>query len=421
MRHLFRCLVAISYIMLHTTVAQAASLPPQASSPVLERVVLIARHGIRSPTHPIAELDARTHRQWQAWPVAPGELTEHGQRDLSLMGMALGQYYREAGVLPAQGCRAGELAVWSDAADRRTLQTGDIMGHAMIPGCPVTPGSLPPGVHDPVFNDLPGQASSTLRQAIMTDLSTALARDRNTRPPSVRLAQEMAQAIIQPAGCTSGLPCYTAPDRAVWSNNAPHLSGGLSQSAEVAENMLLEYAQGMPCAHIGWGHPAMRHAIDTLQPAHTYASQLLRRLPAVAFPRGHILAGMIMDLVTGKAVREPNGDMIAATTPVILFAGHDSTLDMLAAIFGLNWSFADMPDPTGPDTTLGFETWRMPNGQRQVRVVIFHQALDALRMEQFVAIKPDILTLQACHHEQDDRCTMDNFTRIFNDRFKTGN
>ncbi|ARW17783.1 histidine-type phosphatase [Komagataeibacter europaeus] len=415
MSRLFRALVILSCIWLQAVGAQGATPAPPA--PVLERVVLVARHGIRSPTHPIAELDAHTHRQWQAWPVAPGELTEHGQRDLALMGTALGLHYRQAGVLPAHGCGTGEqLAVWSDAADQRTLQTGDIMAHSLIPGCPVTPGSLPPGTHDPVFNDLPMQASPALQHTIMTDLSATLAHDRETRPADVRKAQATAQAVIQPAGCTTGMPCFTQPDRATWHKGAPHLSGGLSQSADVAEDMLLEYAQGMPYTAIGWGYPDMRHVIDTLQPAHNHASRLVRRLPALAFPRGHILAGMIVDLVAGQAVREPNGDMIAATTPVIVFAGHDSTLDMLAAIFGLDWSFADLPDPTGPDTTLGFETWRMPDGQRRVRAVIFHQGMDALRMEQPVTAQPETLPLSACHPGQDGSCALGDFTRTFTKR-----
>ncbi|WP_395370134.1 histidine-type phosphatase [Komagataeibacter diospyri] len=417
MSRLFRDLAILSCIWLQAGSAQAATPASQPAAPILERVVLVARHGIRSPTHPIAELDAHTHRQWQAWPVAPGQLTTHGQRDLALMGAALGQHYRQAGVLPARGCTAGVLAVWSDAADQRTLQTGNIMAHALLPGCPVTPGSLPPGTHDPVFNDLPTQAGPALQHAIMTELSTTLAQDQKTRPANVRQAQAMAQAVVQPAGCsTTDSPCFTQPDRATWHKGAPHLSGGLSQSADVAEDMLLEYAQGMSCADIGWGYPDMRHVIDVLQPAHNHASRLVRRLPVLAFPRGHVLAGMITDLLTGGSVHGPAGDMIAVTTPIILFAGHDSTLDMLAAIFGLDWSFSDLPDPTGPDTTLGFETWRMPDGQRRVRAVIFHQGLDALRTEQSMTAEPETLPLPACHPGQDGSCTLGDFTRTFTER-----
>ncbi|GBR35407.1 phosphoanhydride phosphohydrolase [Komagataeibacter oboediens DSM 11826] len=411
-------LAILSCIMLPVSGTRAATpLPPAPTAgPVTERVVLVARHGIRSPTHPIAELDAHTHRHWQTWPVAPGALTDHGRRDLALMGAALGRYYRQAGVLPTQGCRAGAVAVWSDATDQRTLQTGDIMGHALTPGCPVVTDSLPAGSHDPVFNDLHAYDTPALQQTIMTDLSTALTHDRDGRPADVRLAQATAQAVVQPNGCAMGTPCFTGPDRATWHKNAPRLSGGLSQSADVAEDMLLEYAQGMPDDAIGWGQPDIRHMIDTLMPAHDHASRLMRRLPALAFPRGHVLAAMIMELVAGNAVHEPDGDMIAAGTPVVLFAGHDSTLDMLAAIFGLDWSFADMPDPTGPDTTLGFETWHMPDGQQRVRAVIFHQGLDALRTEQAITAQPDILPLPACQSKTDGSCTLADFTRVFTSR-----
>ena len=417
MSRLFPCSAILSCCIALTLAPACAATPaPPAAGPVLERVVLVARHGIRSPTHTVAELDARTHRHWPTWPVAPGDLTDHGRHDLSVMGTALGRHYRQAGVLPARGCRAGAVAVWSDATDLRTLQSGDIMGHALTPGCPVTMGSLPAGAHDPVFNDLQAHGGPALQHAIMTSLSATLAHDHDSRPAAVRQAQATAQAVVQPDGCAMGTPCFTRPDRATWHRDAPKLSGGLSQSADVAEDMLLEYAQGMPDDAIGWGQPDIRHVIDALMPAHNHASLLVRRLPALAFPRGHVLADMITELVAGRATRTPDGDMIAATAPVVLFAGHDSTLDMLAAIFGLNWSFADLPDPTGPDTTLGFETWRLPGGQRRVRAVIFHQGLDALRTGQAITAEPDILPLPACQSRADGSCTLADFTRVSDSR-----
>ena len=125
---------------------------------------------------------------------------------------------------------------------------------------------------------------------------------------------------------------------------------------------------------------------------------------------------MITSLVSTHAAILPDGSPVAAATRMIVFAGHDTTLDMLAAIFGLDWSFPDLPDPTGPDTTLGFETWRMPDGTRRVRAVIFHQGLEALRKGQAITAQPDTLPLTACHAGQDGRCSLDDFSRIFNAR-----
>ncbi|RFD19667.1 phosphoanhydride phosphohydrolase [Komagataeibacter melaceti] len=409
------CLIACLAALLPSAIPRPASATPAPA--VLERVVLVARHGVRSPTQPLARINAATRRIWPAWPVAPGELTLQGQHDLALMGAALGAHYRQAGLLPpGQACRPGALAIWSDAAAHRTMQTGGIMGQAMLPGCAVTNASLPAGTADPVFNSLPRTPDPTLRAAIMTSLTAELADDQSHYPAEVNRAQALMQDMVYPAGCVAGAPCFTGPDRATWKKNAPHLEGGLSLSAEMAENMLLEYAQGMPPDSIGWGHADMRRTLDAIMPAHTHASRLLRRLPAFALARGHVLAGLMTDLAAGRPVTLPDHSVIAPTTPVILFAGHDTTLDMLAAIFGLDWSFADLPDPTGPDTTLGFETWRQVDGTRMVRAVIFHQGLDALRSGQPGVAQPDVLPLPACQSGPQGQCKLDDFVRVFTAR-----
>ena len=397
-------------------VLPCAAMAADDTRPTLERVVLIARHGIRSPTRPITDLDARTHRTWPAWPVPPGEISAHGRDNLQLMGAALGQHYRQEGLLPQQGCTPMMINVWADSAAHRTMESGAIMGHAMAPDCPVAIASLPAGTHDPVFNSLPDPVSPTLQAAIMTDLRTAIAHDHATRPADVDRALGVLQTVIGPDGCVAGGPCFTAPDSAAWQKNAPHLTGGLQDGAEMAEDMLLEYAQGLPATAIVWGHDTPRRIIDAVTPAHNHTSRLLRRMPVFAFARGHVLARMITNLVSAKAATLPDGNPVTATTRMVVFAGHDTTLDMLAAIFGLDWSFPDLPDPTGPDTTLGFETWRMPDGTRRVRAVIFHQGLEALRNGQAITARPDILPMTACHAGQDGRCSLDDFSRIFNAR-----
>lgn len=393
-----------------------AAMAADDTRPTLERVVLIARHGIRSPTRSITDLDARTHRIWPAWPVPPGEISAHGRDDLTLMAAALGQHYRHEGLLPRQGCTPLMINVWADSAAHRTMESGAIMGHAIAPDCPVPGASLPAGTHDPLFNSLPDPVSPSLQAAIMTDLRMAIAHDRATRPADVVRASGVLQAVINPDGCEAGGPCFTTPDGATWQKNAPRLTGGLQDAAEMAEDMLLEYAQGLPVSAIVWGHDTPPRIIDAVMPAHNHASRLLRRMPVFAFARGHGLARMITSLVSAHAAILPDGSPVAAATRMIVFAGHDTTLDMLAAIFGLDWSFPDLPDPTGPDTTLGFETWRMPDGTRRVRAVIFHQGLEALRKGQAITAQPDILPMTACHAGQDGRCSLDDFSRIFNAR-----
>jgi 4-phytase/acid phosphatase len=131
-----------------------AVLPALASAtPVLERVVLVARHGVRSPTQTVQALDAATGQSWPAWPLGPGELTPHGAKALGRMGEFLHGLYVRKGLLPALGCgAAGAVQVGADGADSRTRLSGDILAHTLAPGCGVVSNHATDGAADPLFN-----------------------------------------------------------------------------------------------------------------------------------------------------------------------------------------------------------------------------------------------------------------------------
>ena len=55
----------------------AADVPAAAADGLRLRVVLL-RHGVRSPTQAPDALAKYADQAWAAWPVPPGQLTEHG-------------------------------------------------------------------------------------------------------------------------------------------------------------------------------------------------------------------------------------------------------------------------------------------------------------------------------------------------------
>jgi len=60
----------------------------------LTRVIMLSRHGVRSPTQGPEELRKLAAREWPTWPVGPGELTAHGERGERI----LGGYFRAAAI-----------------------------------------------------------------------------------------------------------------------------------------------------------------------------------------------------------------------------------------------------------------------------------------------------------------------------------
>ena len=66
---------------------QAISRPleaPIAPEEKLRFVVIVTRHGVRSPTGKIDQLNQYSSQPWPTWTVPPGYLTEHGAKLMTL-------------------------------------------------------------------------------------------------------------------------------------------------------------------------------------------------------------------------------------------------------------------------------------------------------------------------------------------------
>ena len=92
-------------------------------------VVVISRHGIRSPTASQATMNLFTQRPqgFPLWPApadVPGNLSTVGQQNTALLGSWYRDFYAAQGVLPVRGScpAAGAVFVYADL-DERTLQT----------------------------------------------------------------------------------------------------------------------------------------------------------------------------------------------------------------------------------------------------------------------------------------------------------
>ena len=405
------CVALFSVLSVSSAAASEQSAPPPAA--VLKRVVLVARHGIRSPTQKIETLNVKTGRSWSPWPVPPGQLTDHGRADLQLMGDFIRHYYAPfsgLGGAEKQVCpHTSSLFVWADAADTRTRQTGDILAQSMSGGCVSQAHSLAPGQKDPLFNALASGHAYADQHNISAILQAVYRHDEaGALPQDVREAEETLQKLFDPEGCghTPAI-CFTAPARLTWKKGAPHASGGLALSATVSENLLLEYAQGLPATvslPASSSDDSQIALLNIVLPAHNYQSETIRRMPPLAARRGQFLVSAILALLDNKVPPSPAEAVFPQDAKVVVFAGHDTTLDMLSALFGLDWSFKDQPDPTAPDTVLGFELWQMPDGKNQVKFVIFHQSLKQLRETLPVADRadhgqPQVLQSRLCQAE----------------------
>jgi 4-phytase/acid phosphatase len=346
------------------------------ADPVLVKVVMVSRHGVRSPTQTGAALQASTGRAWPAWPVGPGELTDQGKRDLALMGGFLRTRYQAEHLLPKHGCPAGgTVQIWADSSDHRTRESGATLAEAFAPACGVVSAHAPDGDDDPLFD---GAAVCPVQPDAALAAITARAGGDLVGPAADAIVA--ARRVLGPQACKAlDAACLQGPTTLVLGKTEPKLKGPLGLAAALSENVLLEYATGMPADQVAWGAGSAA-TIDALMPAHERSADLMRRTPYIAGHNGFVLARTVLDLLQDRAPGDPHAPPLSPTAQLTMIAGHDTNLSSLSGVFGLDWRLPDQPDSTAPDTTLAFELWRdTGSGALSVRAVVYSQSLAQLR------------------------------------------
>ena len=131
---------------------------PEASGDQLRLVIILSRHGVRSPLETNETMAQYSAQPWPKWDVAPGIQTPHGNKLIAL----LGDYYRARFAkehLLSGDARApdGPLVFVRTDNDQRTIETGRILGKAFVPVGEPDVHALPEGTVDPLFRPFEAQ------------------------------------------------------------------------------------------------------------------------------------------------------------------------------------------------------------------------------------------------------------------------
>ena len=105
----------------------------------LERVVLLYRHGVRTPLPGEIQLNEVSGKPWPTWAQPPSELTPHGATGARLMGRHDRQRLAAAGLFSAKGCPdASQIWFWANT-DQRTIASAKALSDSWPSGRMVLP------------------------------------------------------------------------------------------------------------------------------------------------------------------------------------------------------------------------------------------------------------------------------------------
>ncbi len=284
---------------------------------VVERAVLVMRHGIRAPLDGEVPLDTRTGAPWPAWPVAESRITPHGVHALERVAAYDRRLLAARGLLTPNGCPAGVVRIRSNSSDR-TIASGQAYAEGLAPGCDLAIEHKPLGTADPFFEPLRARATAF-------DARAAIASINHETGGMAALARRHGAALArldQVLGCTSvERGCVPAGKPAVSASADGHdlvLAGPIRAASGIAQVLLLQEVEGLPRESVGWGR-ANPATIEQLGALHAALFAVYTHPSYMAAHQAAVLGREVLASLSSTGPR------------LTVFMGHDTNVTALAA------------------------------------------------------------------------------------------
>ena len=148
----------------------------------------------------------------------------------------------------------------------------------------------------------------------------------------------------------------------------------------MAENLLLEYTEGMDAASVGWGRVDVNKLRELLM-LHTASESISGRTEYVARAQSsnllfHVLASM------AQATNETSvpGALTNPGDRLLILVGHDTNLANISGALHLSWLIDGRMDDTPPGGALVLEMWKQRDSPSySVRTFYTAQTLEQMR------------------------------------------
>jgi 4-phytase/acid phosphatase len=281
----------------------------------------------------------------------------------------MGGFYREyfSALLARPGC-ASKVYFRADSA-QRTLETARALAEGMMPGCKVEIHANPQDVRDTLFDGTEAGPAKLDPKLALAAVAGRLGPEPQAIIDAHRTALDTLNRVLNGTG-KAAHSIFDEPFALTASKGTVGMSGPLSLASTLSEDLLLEYADGMSAAKLGWGRLTAENLLEVMS-LHAAYADLMRRTPYLARTRGSNLLGYIV-----KAMEQAASGKAAA--PVLVISGHDTNLSNLSGMLGLSWLLPGyQADDTPPGGALVFSLWTSA-GLYSVRLQYAAQTLEQM-------------------------------------------
>lgn len=317
--------------------AVAAAVPVGARAAGLKLVAVVAARGVHVPND--RALRAYAARPWPRWGLAPGTLTPHGAQLMSAFGAYYRVRYARTGLFDPSGCKVdAEAYAGALPADRASAQA---LLDGFAPGCSPIAASASPAPNPTV---------------------TPVPESENAYGMSLedRRALERLDALLD---------CASSGCRRV--STLASLRERVEVGAEATAALRMEYDDGLPGAHAGWGHLDHSLLVEL-----THLSVLRQRIDDRAAPAARANASNLAAKLLETLQRAPQRSRFVA------FVASAGDLAALGGLLGASWTLPDgQTDDIPPGGALIFELHEADRrgGEPFVRTFFVAQPDDSMR------------------------------------------
>jgi 4-phytase / acid phosphatase len=376
--HLFSGLLLLGPVLVQSAPVDGATL---------RAAVVVSRHGVRAPIDAPEKLAPYSAQPWPQWSVPPGYLTVRGKQLVTLMGAYYRARYVAAGLLSGDPAVDRARVYFRANNFERTVETarGLVLGLLGEADDSVV-HALPDGTVDLLFVPAKAHFGSPDSALAVAAVRARMGPDPDAFARTYRSQFEKLHRILfgeegdtLAPGKHQLLDLPLSVQAGEGGNDLVETKGPLNLAKTFIENLMLEYAESMPAADVGWGRVdratfadlAQLHALDfALSHGTFYVAQA-----QISNMASHVLQ-TLEQAASGRAVPGAIGPPGAR---LVVLAGHDMNIISLAGLLNLNWSVDSLPmNPALPGGALVFELWQHADGASFIRTYYMTQTLEQM-------------------------------------------
>jgi 4-phytase/acid phosphatase len=366
-------------------IGPVAKAAPDTYGDQLKLVIILTRHGVRSPLQSAEALAKYAAQPWPKWETEPSVQTPHGNQLVATMGDYYRQRFLRSGLLSGDPAADGPLVFLRADNDQRTMETARIIGRALVPAGEPDVHALGSGTVDPLFRPFRAGVGHPDPELAAAAVIGRLGGDpRNIERAYARQFSELKDILYGPGIIPPEASGFDAPTTIKGGHREylVDITGPLLAAEVATDAFILEYADGKPEADVGWGR-VNGPVITDLLTLHELLFDLSERTYYPAQVNGSNLASHIVDTLEQGALGEPvPGALGPAGEHIVVLAGHDSNIAALGGLFSMDWLLpGTQMNPMLPGGALVFELWKRGGPQEDfyVRTSYVAQSLEGQR------------------------------------------